>query len=320
MRVQRGGKDVPHPLLDLLGPAGRPNDHQDSFEFLSLHYAFLRCYGNSFWYWRSVNGGPPDEVHLLMPEEVTIVPGIRRVVDGYLYRVGGVEDRLLAESVTHFKGINLRSRYYGSGVLNAAATDIRLDAAASQWNYEFFDSDVFIPTGILVVDSQMPEQERERLEQILARKYGEKRRTAVVGGQPGSTAYYQAGAAQRDADYLGGREMARKAIFDAVGMPPGLLSERSTEANARVGEGRLNWTAWRLTHRTARRLTADALPFYTSSAEYRVVFDDLRQGAGDGLGTGRQEQVGSLGDDAAQVRERRVWSGERNVDGDEVGE
>jgi len=48
LKAEKTKKMESHPLLDLLGVYGRPNDYQDTLEFMELHYTDYLLAGNSF--------------------------------------------------------------------------------------------------------------------------------------------------------------------------------------------------------------------------------------------------------------------------------
>lgn len=273
-------EDTAHPLLELLGPGGRPNDQQDAFEFWEEHYAALDWAGNVFWYWESdglLRDGvyAPRAVYHLEPGQVRVVPGRGRTVEKYIYMVLGQEFPLDPRAVTHFRRTNPFDRYYGLSLLESLRVEALSDRSMSYWNYQFFGQDVAVPAGIIVVPPEVPDKEITRMEDELAGRYGGRRRTAVMRAPVGGTAYYAQGISPRDMDFSEGRLLSRKAVYERLELPLGLMSENSTEANARVAERQLGKSIRGRQIRTRAKLNADTLGFWRNWSRREVDFEDL---------------------------------------------
>lgn len=266
-----------HALLEMLGPAGRPNADQDRFEFLEAHASNLILTGQSYWYWYAPNGGAPVAVYHLPPEAMFVQPGGSEVVGHYVLRWQGDEIKLNKENVTHYRKYHPLSRYYGLGAMEALRLEVQSDRSMAQWNAQYFGDDVFAPAGILVVSPDVSDKEKQRLEDDLEGKHGPRRRTAVVRSQPGATVWLDAGLKQRDLDFVNGRLLSRQAIYEAVGLPLGLYSESSTEAHARVAERLKLNNVYKHHVRTAVKISSDVLWFWPQHQIYEARFHDVRQ-------------------------------------------
>lgn len=264
-----------HPLLALLGEFGVPNDYEDSLEFwlnLMLDYDLA---GNAFVYWFSGFGGAPTECHLLEPQYMQIVPGSGQGIAYYVYRYMGRDYRLSPGEITHIKRANPFNRYWGLSALEACKVEVRSDYSMALWNEHFFSDDVAVPAGAYVIPSSVPDAEMERFRDEVTARHGGRRATAVLRADPGAVAYMKAGIDPKDMDFADGRMLSRKAIYETLELPLGLMSEASTEAHARVAERQLAETI-RIRHtRFARKLTIDALPFWPAASLRRVDFEDL---------------------------------------------
>ena len=268
-----------HGLLKLIGPYGMANDSEDHLEFLESHLTSDYMFGNVYWYWWNGNynfAGAPTQVYQLDPEKVRVVPGSGRSVAEYIYRFMGEEFHLSPVEVTHFKRPNPYSPYYGLSPFVALYVDVTADRAMSYWNRDFFGDGVAMPAGMLVVPESTPPDEIKRIEYELSAKYGEQRKTAVVKAAPGAAAWFDAGAKHHDYDFLQGRELARMQVFDATGLPRGLLSENSTEANSRVAERQLYSNVQQRLMRVTARLNADAMGFWPGSMRWAAQYPDPR--------------------------------------------
>lgn len=266
-----------HDILSLLGIYGIPNDQQDSIEFWEEHLTFFDLAGNSYWYWVAPDGGAPSEVYVLNPSRMRIVPGRDRTVAEYEYRVNGAVFHLRPEEVTHYKRPNPFNVYYGMPAIEAVLLDAEGDRLMAEWNVDLFGDGVSIPAGMFIVDPNVTDKERDRLERELSARYGEKRRTAVIRAEAGKTAWYGDTLAHKEMDFKQGRLLSRQSILDALDLPLGYLSDASTEAHARVAERRYYASAQRRLIRTERKLNANAMQFWARWDKLAAHFDDLRR-------------------------------------------
>ena len=284
LRVHRR-KDVTnelehHGLLQLIGKYGMPNDVQSTQEFMYEHITNMLIYGESFWLWNARTSLTPDEVWSLNPEFVEVVPATSQTVAHYIYRgSAGTEEKLSPEQVTHFKRYNPYNRYRGLSMMSAIENEVWSDRHMVEWNNQFFGDDVGVPAGIFVV--RPGSGDLVRISDELNARYGKRRRTAVVEADAGAAVYIQSGLNPRDADFERGRLINRRSIYEALGLPLGLMSEASTEAHARVAERLLYATVDRILSNTAQKLTVDALPLWTNWSSLACRFEDQRRDVAD---------------------------------------
>lgn len=263
-----------HPLLDLVGRHGRPNDYQDAFEFFEEHFTMLDLSGNVFWYW--VGKGQPEQVYILPSQQMRIIPGRDRTVGAYIYYVNGQEAVLSPESVTHFKRPNPFNRYYGLPALEAILRTVIGDNAMTKWNIDFFGDGVATPAGMLIIPASVPDAEMRRIDDELNWQHGGgRRKTRIVRADPGAAVWHEAGLKQRDMDFIMGLESNQERILSALNMPVGLLAKASTEAHARVAERQLALAVQRRLTRTAMKLNMDALTFWDGWKYFEVTFEDV---------------------------------------------
>lgn len=266
-----------HPLLQLIGKYGIPNDYQDSLMFRQMHHTYLELAGNSYWYWFAPRGGAPTEVHLLDPNKVRVIPGDRQGVRGYEYTHLGRKLALSTYQITHFKGINPYDVYYGMAALEAIRTEVQSDRSMALWNAQFFGENVGIPTGVLVIPSTVSDAEMERVRGEFLARHGGRRETAIIRSEVGGTVYIPAGAAHKDLDFKDGRLLSRQAVYECLDLPMGSISESSTEAHARVAERQGAVAVNTRTLHLDSQLTTSALPFWRNHQQLEVQHEDLTQ-------------------------------------------
>lgn len=270
-----------HGLAQLLGKYGQPNRDTDSYEWWESHFQNLIIAGNSYWLWESDRPGVPTRLRMLEPQNMKIRPGVNETVGKYTYWANGAWIDYDPVQITHFKRANPYSRYYG---LSALAVLYRLAAGDNemlQWNNDFFDNELGLPSGIFVVPSSTGESERQRIEDEIVAKHGERRRIMVVKSDAGKAVFIDAALKHKDYDFTEGRTLHRKAIFEALDLPLGVMAETSTEAHAIVSERRMMDTVRTWHNRTTRKLNVDGLSFWPLWANLQTDFDDVRRNAVD---------------------------------------
>jgi len=276
----RGRKDVAqefdqHPLLDMLGEFGTANDAQDSLELMHTLFQQREVFGNSYMYLSSRYGGAPEEVYLLDPEAIDIVPGRDRTIKAYRYVVMGNEYFINPDDIIHFKKPHplAQNIYFGLSALHKILLEIDNDRSAVRWNKQTLDGGG--PAGILVIPPNVPDDERKRIEDEFNAAHERRRRVAVVRAEAGSAVWYEAGLKQRDMDFKEGRILSRQAVFDALNFHVGLVSESSTEAHAKVAERMVLNGVWHDLNFIGSKLNV-LLEYYPSASKYRVWFTDIR--------------------------------------------
>jgi HK97 family phage portal protein len=270
-----------HGLLDLIGKFGKPNDNQDSFEFFEQHFLNFIIAGNVYWLWDGPHGGMPRQVFHLEPERMRVVPGRDRTVKRYEYWYQGKVTPYSPQEITHFKRANPYNRYYGLSALQVMYLTMIADTSMLKWNFDFFDDELGLPSGIIVVPAETTNEQLEQYRAEFTARHGEGRRVAFIRSEAGSAVFMDAGLKHKDYDFEKGRVLNRKAIYEGLDLHLGIMSENSTEANAIVAERRYAETArfWHI--RTSRKLNSDGLEFWPNSKKLQTEFEDVTRKAVD---------------------------------------
>jgi phage portal protein BeeE len=271
-------RNLDHPMLDLLGVRGRPNDAESAAEFWEKHFVSLGVAGNVYWLWTADEfGGAPVRVDLVEPEYMRIEPGVTETVGAYLYEKGGVRRRYLPGEITHFRRSNYFSRYYGLSALQVLYWRAVSDNFMLRWNIGFFDDQLGIPSGIVIVPADTSDADMARYRAEFTAEHGEVRRVAFVKSDLGAAVWQEAGLKHKDYDFMSGHEVNRQAILEALEMPLGLLSESSTEAHALVAERDMGNAVWFRHFLTKTKLNVDGLEFWPDHKKYQCEFEDVRR-------------------------------------------
>lgn len=264
-----------HPLLALIGKYGRPNSDQDSFEFLEKHFQYLIIAGNSYWLWDEPVNGAPTSVYLLEPEHMKIVPGADKTIARYEYWYMGRVVKYEPRQITHFRKANPYNRYYGLSALQVLYLTILSDNSMLQWNSDFFDDELGLPSGIMVVPEDTSDEEIDRLRAEFTARHGEGRRVAFVKSDAGKAVWLEAALKHKDYDFEKGRLLSRRSVYEALDLPLGAMSENSTEANAKVAERQLAKSVAVQHTRTERKLNVDGLDFWAKWKIWQTEFEDI---------------------------------------------
>jgi len=232
---------------DLRQVLRRPNPYLSGLELFEATVTHLELAGNAFWYLSEVDGsgifetdpagalitdaqgrprpstrpqfGRPGEIHYLEPDRVSIAKGAGGAPAGYVYRTGSTDVPLEPDWVIHFKYFNPLDRYWGMGVIQAAALKLETDYYSERWNRNFFKNSAR-PDGVLETDRTLSSAEFERLREEWRKGHlgtESSHRTAILEA---GLKYKQITASQKDIDFLAGRELTREEICSMFGVPP----------------------------------------------------------------------------------------------------
>jgi HK97 family phage portal protein len=288
---------------DLRALLRRPNPGMSGLELFEATVTHLELTGNAFWYLSEIDGssifengqagavvtdtsgrpltsprphfGRPREIHYLEPDCVTIAKGAGGAPAGYIYRTGRTDVPLEPDWVIHFKYFNPLDRYWGMGVIQAAALKLETDYYSERWNRNFFKNSAR-PDGVLETERTLSAAEFERLREEWRKGHlgtESAHRTAILEA---GLKYKQITASQKDIDFLAGRELTREEICSMFGVPPAKIGvlRYANYANSREQDK----TFWAETMqpklaRFAAKVTAELCARYDAGLEF--VFADV---------------------------------------------
>ena len=252
-----------HPLLALLN---RPNPGEDGAALFERWYAFLQSAGNAYLEAVSLDG-PPRELHVLRPDRMTVVTGVRGQTVGYDYRVGGHVSRITRDTsgflpVLHANLFHPLDDHYGLSPLEVAGMAIDVHNQGAVWTKALLDN-AARPSGALIYRGPdgapgLSEEQFTRLKRELEDAY----QGASNAGRPmvleGGLDWKAMGFTPSDMDFAETRNVAAREIALAFGVPPMLLGIPGDNTYANYAEANLNF--WRqtvlpLVGRTAGALT-----------------------------------------------------------------
>ena len=284
LRVEDGaGRPQPgHGLQRLLQ---RPNPEQSSFELIEALLTDLLVYGNAFLLKQrgpeGGTGGGIEALWKLRPDRIQIVAGERRLVAGYVHRVGDRETRLAAESVIHLRLPDPANDLWGLSPVRAAARQIDTDSEASRFVEAFFRN-AAVPFGIIKLKRALRGGEPEASR--IGRRWSERFRGLFgrfqVGVLDADAEFQRIGLTQEEMAFPELRAQTEARICAAFRVPPVLVGvkvglDRSTFSNMAEAR-RFFWenTMLSLYRRLAEKFNAELTPEYGPRPEgLRVAFD-----------------------------------------------
>lgn len=271
------GKAKPLPNHAINQLLRRPNTWQSQFELIAATFGFLELNGNAYWFLDGgADGGQPTQIMALRPDRLRIVsgPDTQTYVLGYVYVIDGREIPLAAEEVLHFKRWHPFDDFYGLSAMEAAAVAIQTDDQMGRYNRNFFGKHNASPAGIVSLPPTIGNAQFELVKRDWQENYGSgQRRVAFI--RAGEVDYKMAGLSQKDMDFLLGRKFEKEAIYELFGLHVGMMSENSTEANAKVGyELFTSQTLWPKMLAFAQKLTSGLAQRYGDDLE--IAPEDIR--------------------------------------------
>lgn len=261
-----------HPVLDLLT---RISANADNYETLELTELYLELAGNSYWYISYSSLGIPDDIVVLRPDLVKIVPGETvGSVQGYVYGYGKNRVELAPDEVVHYKFPNpLDPHYYGMSPLRAVlASDeqyqrtIEYETALAQNNA--------VPSLGIQYDGVIPGDEIKKVEADWNRALRGTAKTGKIKVFDNRFDVKQFQLTPAELNFLEGRRWTREEIAGAYGVPLSLLTTGDVNlANAKVGERTYaKWTVLPRLCRLADRLNA-ALQLWYGEPRIFLAYD-----------------------------------------------
>lgn len=236
-----------HALIELLE---RPNPLQDGVAFLESLVTDFLVAGNA--YIEGVGareGAAPDELYILRPDRMKIVPGANGLPQAYEYTVGGrttrwgVDPVSARSGVLHIKSHHPLDDWYGFAPLEAALLSIDQHNAAGAWNQALLNQGAR-PSGALVYapkegPANLSDEQMGRLREELDEHY----RGRANAGRPlileGGLEWHEMSLSPKEMDWQSGRDAAARDIALAFGVPVQLIGIQGAQTYANMQEARL---------------------------------------------------------------------------------
>lgn len=145
-----------HPFLQIMR---KPNPDWSKFQFLEMHFTFMKLCGESFWYIaKGEKTGIPREFYLLRPDLMQVIIDPTSpvgAVGSYVLRMrNGQSQAFKKEEILHFKMPNPENAYRGKGPVQAGGVYIETEKYSSKWKlFSVYNSGR--PSGIVSIGGKM---------------------------------------------------------------------------------------------------------------------------------------------------------------------
>ncbi len=236
-----------HPLLKLLH---RPNPFYAGSEFFENIYAYKLISGNAFVQAVGRENTPPQELHILRPDRVNIVPDNVGNVAGYIYKIANLEKFFACNKVTgqakilHIKSFHPLDDFRGLSSVEAAAFSIDQHNQAAAWNKSLLEN-AARPSGALIVknngayEGNLSNDQyiriKEQMEEVFMGSKNSGRPMLIEGGLE----WQEMSLSPKDMDFIEAKNSAARDIALALGVPPQLLGIPGDNTYSNMQEARL---------------------------------------------------------------------------------
>jgi HK97 family phage portal protein len=264
---------VEHPLLTLLRQV---NPIHNAFDLWELTALYQEVHGSAYWHLRFDALGVPEEIWVLPSQSVTPrrEPDSPRVVDEYVYRAGGQEQRFAPREVIQFRYPDPRDPYTsGLGPLRACFEQVALLADFAAMRKAIYDNHA-IPAAVITPSEPLGKEERARLEAQWNQKFRRGGAGRVLIGDSGLKIELLT-RSLGDLAALADMRMTKEDICNAFGIPLAFLTSDTNLANLQAAEHQhLAKTIAPRLRRRDEKLNEQLVPLFDPTGRLFVASDD----------------------------------------------
>lgn len=299
-----------HPLLTLLNNVNPFMNYRDLFELTDLHQELT---GTAYW-WLKLGGlGIPEEVWVMQPDRMTVIPDREKFIRGYRWTIGAEKWDYEPNEIIQFKYPNPNDPYYGASPLQAVA-----DCYNINQNMNIYENAVFTnsarPSGFFTTEQEVDDASFERLKAEVLEVYGGVMNTGKTGLMDRGVKFEPVNWTPREMSFLKGRQWTKEEIYAAYGVPLGLFDKDANRANAEAAQ--YTYMKFGITPRCSRleeKLNEKLCPIYDE--KLFVAFEDI---VPEDKEYRLKEDVEYSKIGARLINEIRASRGEEPVDGGDI--
>ena len=210
-----------HPLLDLIA---RPNPLQGKYELVESLVCHLYLSGNTYMetVGSSNGGGLPQELYVLRPDRMKVIPDTIHYVAGYEYTVSGQRVEFPRDQILHLKLFNPLDDWYGLSPVQVAALAIDKLNSGDKWNSSLLQN-AAVPSGALTCKQRLTDDQFDRLKTEMRRQIQgvSNAREPLLLEQ--DLEWKELGISLKDMDWIEGLKMSALQVAQVFNVPPELV-------------------------------------------------------------------------------------------------
>jgi len=196
---------------------------------------YLELTGEAFWIILK-NGGRPQEMWLVRPDWMKVVPDKEDIIKHYLYCPGGnTSEKIIIprENVIHFKSFNPLNPYRGKGSVQAAALPLDIHTFAQEWNRNFFFNSA-IPGLVFTTDKKLNEKVVKRFIEQWQASYGGRAKSNKIAFLGNGLKMDKTTMGAKELDFATQQKLMRDDVLAVFKVPKSILglTEDVNRANA----------------------------------------------------------------------------------------
>ncbi|QGR02110.1 phage portal protein [Ehrlichia ruminantium] len=246
-----------HPLLKLIS---QPNNTTSKAEFIEGILTYKLISGNAYILMIENNNMIPQELYLLRPDRVEIIPGrdnrpysYRYTINDYMinYKINKLTNY---SQILHIKNFHPLNDWYGLSPIEAASYSIDQHNQAGSWNQAMLQNGAR-PSGALIVNAKntnngsLTQEQYNRLKSQVDEFYSGPRNAGRPILLEGGLDWKEMSLSPRDMDFIESKHSSARDIALAFGVPPQLLGIPGDNTYSNLIEARLSlWEQTILPH------------------------------------------------------------------------
>jgi len=217
-----------HPVLALLDDP-YPEAELTRYELIQAIVTLLETDGNGYvekvWERGKAKTDLPARLWpKIDPRAVTVVPGEKRLVAGYIFTGGGAMKLFSWDEMMHFMYFAPLNPFYGMAAARVLRPQLITETKAIDWNRLFFEHDA-TPGGLLTTKERLDPSDIRMMQALWNDRYqgpGRAHQVAVLGQ---GAEYQQLSPSHKDMGFQDLRNFTKKEVQAAYGVPSVVLGD-----------------------------------------------------------------------------------------------
>lgn len=221
---------IDHPFLDLMKSVNSDTEQFGLFELTELYQELC---GDCYWYTVNNGLGIPDQIFVLFPQEMKIIPGKDEFIAGYILERGTQKIPFTEEEIVHFKFTNPQNAYYGFSPLMAIVSAYNLNDNMAKYENSLFRN-MAKPDGVLETDNSLSDANYRKVIRNWTKKYGGVVNAGKTALLDNGLHYKPISLPPKDLAILASKKVSKEEILNAYGQTLGMYSEQANRANSEM--------------------------------------------------------------------------------------